>query len=161
MEMVLGSFTNYDAAYEAIINLENLGLTDENISVVSKCVDRVDMEFGAEFNLINDTREDLVSGVGPEQGKFGELGALIEPGTVMNIPELGSTMILGALTRKVEGAASERMLGALVQQGVNRTIAEKIEDDVKAGKTIITVEDDNLNQATEVLKNQGASISLY
>ena len=161
MAIVLGSFDNYSAAYEAVINLKNLGLTAQQISLVSQCVDEVDVEYGNEFNLINDTEENLVEGVSPSQGEFGEFAALIEKGTIMNIPELGATMIFGALTNEVDGASSERMIGALVQHGFHHDIAEKIEDEVKAGKIIIAVEKKDLNQATEILKNQGASISIY
>lgn len=161
MELVLGSFNECTAIYQAVALLKETGLTADDISVVSQYRDSNDVEYGEEFNVITNTKEDLVDGVSPECGQFGELAALINQGTVMNIPDLEATIIFGSLTNEVSGASSKRILGALVDHGINRDIAEKIEAELKAGHTVVTVEGDNLKQAVEILKSQGANISIY
>ncbi|MBM7557864.1 hypothetical protein [Halanaerobacter jeridensis] len=111
--------------------------------------------------MITNTKENLVDKVRPDQGQFGELAALIEQGTIMSVPDLEATMIFGALTNEVGGASSKRMLRALVEHGINRAVAEKIEAELKRGNTIVTVEKNNLKQATEILKSCGGNISIY
>ena len=161
MKIVLGSFDDYSAAYQSLLKLKEIGLTTDNMSLVGQYLGEGNIEYGEEFNVITNTKEDLVKGVRPDEGQFGELSDLINQGTIMNAPDLESTIVFGALTNEVEGASSKRILGALVEHGVNRSIAEKIEAELKSGKTIVTVEDENLKQAAEILKIQGASLSIY
>ncbi|MBM7557916.1 hypothetical protein [Halanaerobacter jeridensis] len=54
MELVVGSFEDYSAAYQAVINLKEVGLTADDISVVSKCTGGEDVEYGAskQFNYL-------------------------------------------------------------------------------------------------------------
>ena len=161
MELVLASFKDYSAIYKAVVQLKETGLTADEISVVSQYRDDDDVEYGEEFNMITDTKEDLVEGVSPERGEFGKLAALINQGTIMDVPDLEATIIFGSLTNEVSGASSKRILGALVEHGINRDIAEKIEAELQAGHTIVTVENNKLKEAVEILKSQGANISIY
>jgi hypothetical protein len=146
---VAGVFRNRTLAERAVANLKRDGFDDDQISLVGKD------ENGYGNNE---------SGTGAATGAAVGAGtaALVSLGMSLGvIPLVGPVLAMGplaaALLSAVGGLAAGGLLGALVGLGIPEHEAKYYEEEVKAGRFLVTVRADGRSaDASTILQQQGA-----
>jgi uncharacterized protein (TIGR02271 family) len=140
-ETVVGVFTDHEQARKATHALKDAGFTEDQIGVASakRHADRADGGI-AEDDDDDYTGEGAIAGVATGAG----LGALWGLGILAGIlPAIGPAIAGGTLgillSSAAAGAAVAGLAGALVGMGLSREEAEFYEGELKAGRTIVTV----------------------
>ena len=149
----VGVFYNASNAQDAVRALRQARFTDAHIGVVSR----------------HETAEDaankgskVATGAAVGAGTVGGVAALWSLGISFSVlPVIGPILAAGplaaALISAAGGAAAGGMAGALTGLGLAETDAKYYEDELKAGRTIVTVHaDDRSDEAWSILRRHGA-----
>jgi len=154
----VGVFRNRQDAERAVDELHRAGFTDEQIGVAAR---DDDARSGTQTSGGADTK-------GEEGGLTGMLagagiGGVIGAAAVGLIPGIGPVIAAGALAGILGGAAAGAATGGLVGwlagQGVPEEEARHYESEVKAGRTLVTVQaDGRYDEAAAILQRGGSAI---
>ncbi|RHW41494.1 hypothetical protein D1B31_07160 [Neobacillus notoginsengisoli] len=139
---IVGVYDNGDEAVRAIEDLKAQGYDRDAISVVARDRDDID-----EIHEETDTKaeEGLATGaatggvLGGLAGFLAGVGALAIPGVG---PILAAGPIAATLTGAAVGAGAGGLAGALIGMGIPEDEANRYESDVKAGKILVLVDED-------------------
>ena len=141
MKRKVGVFNNSDDAIAAIRRLQNMGFTNEEISVVSH--DPAMADFTEGENLIDETGATAAGAV--TGGLVGGLGALLIELGLIAIPGIGPFLAVGpvgaALVGALTGGAVGGLVGALIDMGFEEDEAKLYHDRVQEGKILVIVDD--------------------
>jgi len=156
---VVGVFEKLRLAQQAVEELRAAGFIEKQIGLIARNVEvtQIASEPNAHDTKIADgALGGIVTGAG--LGSLWAIGVEVEL-----LPVLGELMLGGFLSglvaTAVAGAAGGGIVGALVAAGLSRRQAEKYEDEVHAGRIIVTVRtDDRYDEALNILHSNGAEI---
>jgi len=150
----VGVFNTRDAADRAVDDLVRSGYSRDQIGVVAK---------DSSGNVTSRTADQGESGEGATIGAAAgaATAGLVSLGISFGvIPAIGPILAVGpwaaALISAASGAAAAGIAGALIGWGVPEDEANYYEGEVKSGKYVVTVKDDNRNQSWDVMQRGGA-----
>ena len=152
------TFKTRAAAEACIVELERLGVTEQQISVIAS-----DETRGKSFNLESHSKAAEGTGIGAATGGLvgAVLGGLATAGA-MAVPGLNvvvSGALVSALAGLGAGAATGGLVGGLVGAGITEHEAKIYEDEIKNGAVLIAVEANDKDQQKrikEVFERQDA-----
>jgi uncharacterized protein (TIGR02271 family) len=161
MPNVIGVFDNSSQAQAAVERMINAGIDRDQISLVSR---------DAEHDKNRDETTEHTSGAGKGAGigaALGGIGGLIAGIAGLAIPGVGPIIAAGPIAAAIGGmlggaglgAAAGGLIGALTDMGVPEEDARHYEDQVRQGKSLVTVRADNDNEAdraSNIMQVQGA-----
>ena len=151
----VGVFTTHEAADRAVADLKKAGYRDDQIGVVGK---------DARGNTVKtDGKGETNAAEGAAIGAAAGGGALALGSLAMSfgvIPVIGPILAVGplaaALISAVGGVAAGSLVGALVGWGIPEEDAKYYEDEVKAGRYLVTVDrGDATDNASGVFTRHG------
>ena len=153
---VVGVFDDRGQAERAVQELRRAGFEDDQIGFASRGEEgtaRSGFGTGAETEAGSHAATGAVAG--------GVLGALAGAAAALLIPGIGPVVAGGilatALGGAAVGAAAGGLIGALTGMGVPEDEARYYEQEVQAGRTIVTVKADGRSQdAQRILQQYGA-----
>jgi hypothetical protein len=166
----IGVFSNYQAAEQALRQLQDLGYLMDQVSVIGQDSDRLNQSakldnehdhYAQDDNRIDDSaKAGAVSG-----GAVGGLtGLLVGLGTLA-IPGVGPILLAGALATTLAttaaggaiGAAAGGLIGGLIGLGIPEERAEAYNQQVSKGNYLMIVDgtSDEIAQAETILRSQG------
>ena len=138
---VTGLFDHYSDATSAVDQLKAAGISEDDISIVSKNADGRYKD--------NDVGEDAGTGAGIGAA-VGGVGGLLTGLGIMAIPGVGPVVAAGwlaataagAVTGAVVGGAAGGLIGALTDSGVDERDAHVYAEGVRRGGTLVTAKVD-------------------
>jgi len=150
MTMVSAIFKSYEQSSAAIVELEDAGITAEQISLVM-----TDEARGKHFTLRKDNKADegvaagasLGGMLGAIAGLVAGAGALVIPG--LNLVVTGT--IVAALAGLGAGAATGGIIGGLVGAGIPEHEAKIYDKEIRAGNVLVAV-DTKTSEQTDAVK---------
>lgn len=150
MRRKVGVFNNSDDAISAIRELQALGFTNEEISVVSR--DESMKDFITEGQLLDETGSAAATGA-VTGGIVGGLGALLIELGLIAIPGIGPFLAVGpvgaALVGALTGGAVGGLVGALVEMGFDEDEARVYDEQIQQGKILVMV-DDHIDRTVDI-----------
>ncbi len=160
-KIITATFKTRDAAFAAINQLEAVGVTQEQISVVV-----TDETRGRSFNIDEGTKADEGAAAGATFGGIvgGVLAALAGAGTVvfpgLNLVVAGA--VVSGLAGAGAGAATGGLLGLLVGAGIKEHEAKIYEDEIKTGAILLAVkaQDNDQKKTIEDILDRSDSYNL-
>ncbi len=143
-------FKDHARADRAVDDLKRAGFRDDQIGVVARNTRSNEAEAGSQWE--EGTVTGLLAGTG--------LGALVGLGILAGIvPGIGPIITAGTLTflaSTAGGAAIGGVVGAFVGLGLPESEARYYENEVKEGRTVVTVKaDGRSSEATAILQRHG------
>ena len=156
--VVVGVFTDRAQAYQVIHDLHQAGFRDEQIGFIAR--DKLDQstentevtEPLPDFEIEKATKPGVVAG--------GVVGGLAGAAVALLVPGLGPALaggILATIGGAAVGAATGGLIGTLIEVGIPEEDAQRYNDDVHSGRTIVIVQaDDNPMEAFRILKQDHA-----
>ncbi|MFZ5942884.1 MAG: hypothetical protein ACOYVD_02155 [Bacillota bacterium] len=155
---VIGVFSSKEQADSAASKLRESGFNKE-ISVVSKGQDNQQQQ-GRNNNqgTMNMGTGDSVADGAATGATWGALGGLALGAGALAVPGFGPLLAAGPIAAAISGAAAGGLGGALIDMGIPETESKNYENDVRKGKSLVSVEcnDDKAAKAQEVLRKSGA-----
>jgi uncharacterized protein (TIGR02271 family) len=156
-QTAVGVFQNREDAERAVEALHRAGFTDQQIGIAARDVEkREDMKTtgGTDSKAEEGGITGLVAGAG--------IGGVLGAAAVGLIPGIGPIIAAGALAGilggAAAGAATGGIMGWLAGQGVPEEEAREYESEVKAGRTLVTVQaDGRYDEAAAILQRSGAA----
>lgn len=143
--LITATFKTRNAAEAALLSVEAIGVTNEQISVIV-----TDETRGNSFNLETGNKLDEGAAAGATAG--GIVGAILgslATATAIAIPGL-NVVVTGALVSALAGlgagAATGGLVGALVGAGITEHEAKIYEDEIKNGAVLLAVKPENDDQ---------------
>jgi hypothetical protein len=156
---IVGVFEKLRLAQQAVEELRTAGFMEKQIGLIARNVEvtQIPSEPNAHDAKIADgALGGIVTGAG--LGGLWAIGVEVELLPVLGEMVLGG-FLSGVVATAVAGAAGGGVVGALVAAGMTRRQAEKYEDEIHAGRIIVTVHtDDRYNEALHILHSNGAEI---
>ncbi|NLS00408.1 hypothetical protein HGP17_26570 [Rhizobium sp. P38BS-XIX] len=157
MKTVTGLYDSYDDARSAVKSLEDAGIPSNDISIVTRKANGVDVEgqgsYGAEGAGTGAGIGAVAGGAG---GLLAGLGMIAIPGVgpVVAAGWLAATAA-GAVAGAVAGGAVGGVVGALIKEGVPEEDAHLYAESVRRGASLVTarVEDDRVSQAQSIIES--------
>lgn len=155
MQTVTGLFDNYDDAQRAVAALENAGIPDDDISIVSN---------NSDGRHVKETNAAEGAGTGAGVGALvGGTGGLLTGLGLMAIPGVGPVVAagwlaataVGAVAGAAVGGATGGIIGALTESGVSERDAHVYAEGVRRGGSLVTarVDEARVAEANNILKN--------
>lgn len=159
METVVGLFTGYEDADQAVTNLTLRGFDRSTVGVVAS-----EATIAGRQSLATEKPLDRGEGAG-EGAVLGGLAGLLVGVVALAIPGAGPLFIVGALASVVTstvagataGAVTGGLLGALTDLGLPDADAKVYSEGVKAGGVIVTVNTDRGDEARGILRAANAT----
>jgi len=154
-QAIVGVFETKARAEKAIADLKAAGFDDDHIGMIHRNSEGKTIKTGAA----DDTYAEEGAVAGAVAGAAG--GALVGAGIMAGvIPVIGPVLALGTLgtilVNAAGGAAIVGLTGALIGWGIPEEDAEYYENEVKAGRYLVTVEaGDREAEARSILRGQG------
>lgn len=151
---VVALFRSRNQAEEAVNGLRREGFERE-ISVVAKDDKRNNRGNDDQgMQMSNDTVTDGTA----TGGVVGGLAGLAVGAGALAIPGLGPIIAAGPIAGALSGAAAGGIGGALVDLGIPQAETKRLEEGIRQGKTLVSVEcaDDQADRCREILQNSGA-----
>src|SRR5579872_1284565 len=146
--VVVGVFADQAQARQAIEELRRVGFSDDEIGFLTRAV---------TTESSKDERADVTTGAasgGVIGGVLGAAASLLIPGFG---PAVAGGILIATLGGVVLGAAAGSIYTALVSLGVPERDASFYQQELKAGRTIVTVKSDGgEKQALAILRHYGA-----
>ncbi|MBP2236977.1 hypothetical protein J2Z31_003491 [Sinorhizobium kostiense] len=156
MRTVTGLFDDYEAARDAVSDLEAAGVPSDDISIVANNTgDRYSTES-------SNAAEGAGTGAGLGAAGGGVIGLLTGLG-LMAIPGVGpvvaagwlASTAAGAAAGAVAGGAAGGLIGALTESGVDEDDAHVYAEGIRRGGTLVTARvDDSLAPQAETILQQ-------
>lgn len=151
---VVGVFANSAHAQEAIRDLKHLGLREDQIGVIARHDDGTEVEPDDEATFASEG-----AAVGAATGAgVGALWALgIAAGALPAVgPVIAGGILASVLASAAGGAIAVGLLGALIGLGIPESEAQYYEEEVRSGRTLVTVHGTNLPAETaQVMRDHG------
>jgi hypothetical protein len=152
-------FDNYSDASAAVSELERLGVSESDISLVASNADRAHGDY--------DSKAGADAGKGAATGAFiGGAGGLLAGLGMLAIPGLGPVVAAGWLASTAVGAgvgaaaggAAGGLIGALQREGVSEDEAHVYSEGVRRGGTVVSarVKEDLVPKAEAILRGHHA-----
>jgi uncharacterized membrane protein len=143
--IITATFKNRIAAEEALTQLEDIGIREEQISLVV-----TDETRGSSFDIKETNKMDEGAAIGATTlGVVGAvLGSLLAAGVVA-IPGLNLVVagaVISGLAGMGAGAAAGGFVGALVGMGIPEHEAKLYENEVKKGSILVAVKTESSEQ---------------
>lgn len=154
---VIGVFQDHDQARKAIRALKDAGFAEDQIGVASSKHEGLKATRDDDVSDESYAGEGAVTGVAAGAG----LGALWGLGILAGaLPAIGPAIAGGTLavilSSAAAGAAAAGLTGALIGMGISKEEAEYYESEMKAGRTIVTVNaGSRRNEALAVMQQFG------
>ena len=133
-EILVGVFSDYNAAHAAVEEIVSSGVPREDISVIA--ADRTGVEAGSSEPGSTAGAAGTGAAVGGTAGLIAGLAALAIPGIG---PVVAAGPIVAALTGAGVGAAAGGVIGAMTHMGISEDQARAYSDAVREGRTVVTV----------------------
>ncbi len=149
MSTVIGVFDDQRSAENAVNEIRNAGITDDNISIIAR-----------EESIDNNQRgnnQDLTDGA-TTGGAIGGLAGLMAGAGALTIPGVGPIIAAGPIAAGLTGVAAGGITGSLIDMGIDEERGQYYENEVEKGAILATVEA-NRNKTDEVtsfFENNGA-----
>lgn len=143
-DAVVGVFTDPDLAAAAVHELRDAGFSDDQIGVATRT---------------GGLTEGTPAGAsGPPTWETGAAIGMMAGATIAGLALGPAPVVLAAgFTALLGGALTGGLIGALIDLGIPETDARWFHDEVKAGKTLVTVRaGGRAAEAAEVLRRVGA-----
>lgn len=158
-KVITASFKTRPAAEHALRKLEDLGVTEEQISVIVS-----DSTKGSSFDIETENKSDegIVAG-GVAGGLVGAVLAAVLSAGAVAVPAAGiiiSGWLVSAAAGMGAGMAAGGLIGGLIGAGIPEYEAKLHEESVKAGAILLAVRPDDADQA-EAIKNTLQSVDAY
>src|SRR5919199_3758103 len=156
---VVGVFHDRDSARDAIEALKDAGFSADAIGLLSQ--DREESrELAEETGTRSHAGEGAATGL-VAGGLLGGIGGWLVGVGALAIPGVGPFIAAGALGAALTGAAVGAgvgaIAGALIGLGIPEEEAGYYEDEVRGGRTLVTVRTDGrYEEARELLREHGA-----
>lgn len=157
--LITGMFRDRPSAERAVADLQNIGYTQNDISVMLSDATR-SREFAA------DTGTHAAEGAGVGAGIGGTLGAIVAAltatGVVAATGGIAAPLVAGPLAAALAGAGAGGLtggiIGGLIGAGIPEDRAHQYETDLNAGGILVGVNADTANTARvrQVLESEGA-----
>lgn len=157
--LITGMFRNRADAERAVADLQSLGYTQNDISVMMNDATRT-REFAA------DTGTKAAEGAGVGAGIGGTLGAIVAAltatGAVVATGGVAAPLVAGPLAAALAGAGAGGLtgglIGGLIGAGIPEERARQYETDLSAGGILVGVNADSVNasRVRQVLEAEGA-----
>lgn len=147
-------FDSYDDARSAMTDLEGIGVSHDDISVVAS---NADQAHGVHDDVADDVGKGAATGglIGGAGGLLAGLGMLAIPGLgpVVAAGWLASTLV-GAGIGAAAGAATGGLIGVLQENGESEADAHVYAEGVRRGGTLVSakVRDDQISEAEAILQ---------
>lgn len=147
--LITATFKTRDAAVAAIHQMEAIGVTDEQISLVV-----TDETRGRSFNMKEGTKADEGAAAGATFGGIvgGVLAALAGAGALafpgLNLVVSGA--VVSGLAGAGAGAATGGLVGLLIGSGIKEHEAKIYEGELKTGAILIAVKPADREQAKRI-----------
>jgi hypothetical protein len=155
-----GVFSSRDAAERAVCELRDAGYRDDAIGVVARRADgRVERrsgdgaEYAGEGAAIGAAAGGAALALGSLAVSFGVIPVI---GPVLAVGPLAAALI-SAAGGAAGGAVAGGLIGALVGMGLSDEDARYYENEVKAGKYLVTVECGQGDDARDLLRRNGGA----
>jgi hypothetical protein len=136
MAIVTGVFATRASAEQAIAQLEGIGATEDQISVVM-----TDEARGKHFGLKKTSKADEGVAAGASVGGLiGVIAGAVLSAGALAIPGLNlvvSGAIISGLTGLGAGAVSGGLIGGLIGSGIPEHEAKMIEKEIRSGKVLL------------------------
>lgn len=152
------TFKTRRAAEDALRQIENLGITEDHISLIV-----TDETHGNSFNIEEHSKADEGLATGATAGGLvGLVIGALSTATAMAIPGLNivvSGALVSAMAGLGAGAASGGIIGALVGAGIPEHEAKIYENEVKTGAILMAVETEDKemrDRVKEILEREDA-----
>ncbi len=155
-----GIFAKLQDAHKAIRELRANGFTDEYIVLISRRADgtlnRTDDGTSAKW----EEGTGIGAAVGATAGTG--LGLAVVAGLLSPIgPVLAGGALVGLLASMGVGATVGSAIGGLVGLGISQDDADYFEQQLKAGKTLVTVSTaDDVDEAIDIIQRTGGQLRL-
>jgi len=156
---VIGIFDDRSQAENAMHEIRNAGITDDEISIVAKediVKDEGEQDRG---NLTGEISRGATTG-----GTIGGLAGLIAGAGALTIPGIGPIVAAGPIAAGLTGVAAGGITGSLVDMGIPEDRGEYYEEEVKKGSIVATVEADKakINEvASYMRRNQARDVEIH
>ena len=155
MPTVVGVFDNQNDAESAVREIQDLGVDENNISIVARegNIDEDQTETGNE----NINRQDLTDGA-VTGGALGGIAGLLAGAGALTIPGIGPVIAAGPISAGLTGVAAGGLAGSLVDLGIDEERGQYYEGEVKNGAILAAVEadDNNVNDIASYMRRNGA-----
>jgi uncharacterized membrane protein len=155
-KIIVGVFESREYAEKAAKQIENQGMSIEDLSIVAKHDDNHEAGVPAEVDgrPRNDNISDGVIGGGIVGGIA---GLLLGMGTIA-IPGLGIIAAAGPIAGMLSGVVTGGIVGGLIDLGIPEEESRRYESDIKEGKILLSMraEDDRIDQLESILTSNGA-----
>jgi hypothetical protein len=159
---VVAMFDDIQQAHDAVRDLNNTGISRENISLVSNDSEGTysqQLNRDAQTSMETDeTAENIGKGAGAG-AVIGGLGGLVVGLGALAIPGIGPVVAAGPIATTLAGmgigAVAGGLIGALVDLGVPEEEARLYSEGVRQGATLLTVqaEDRHVDQVIDILNH--------
>jgi len=159
MARVTAVFDNRSQAEQAINELRRLGITDTDLSIISRHGDDANVTgAGSTADAASDTAKDVGKGLlgGAGAGALFGLAAALIPGAGPFVAAgglasaLGSAAAGGAAAGAIVGGTSGAIAGALTNAGYDESEANYYGGEVERGSVLVAVDTDGVASADQV-----------
>lgn len=165
---VLGVFPSTEAADKAIADLEQMGFSSGDISVIMRQEEGGAPRSGRRAAVARDTGAGATTGgaIGGVAGLIIGIAAITVPGlgalvaagplaVALGLVQIGATTLAGAIT----GAAAGGIIGALIGLGVPEEKAKAYEEAVRKGQVLlaVTTQVEKEPKVNEIFDKHGAA----
>ena len=154
MPVVLGVFDDQNSAKQAISEMKDRGIAENDISLVARQEEESDMEAGQMGAEGQDLSDGAATG-----GALGGLAGLLAGAGMLTIPGVGPILAAGPISAGLSGVAAGGIAGGLADYGVDQQTGEKYADAVEQGRILVAAEDTEetkIDEVADILRNQGA-----
>lgn len=148
-KIITATFKTRESAYSALRDLESIGVTDKQVSMVV-----TDETRGKSFNIEKSSKADEGAATGATVGGIiGAIAAAIAGAGALAIPGLNVVVagtLVSALAGLGAGAATGGLIGGLIGAGIPEHEAKLYEDEIKNGAILVAVEPSSDSQREQV-----------
>jgi len=153
MPTVVGVFDSQNDAESAVREVQNLGVDENNISIVAR-EDNIDEQQAGNEDV---NRQDITDGA-VTGGALGGVAGLLAGAGALTIPGIGPVIAAGPISAGLTGVAAGGLAGSLVDLGVDEEKGQHYEKEVKEGAILAAIEadDNNVNDIASYMRRNGA-----
>lgn len=156
MSTVIGVFKQAEAAEKAVKALREQGFNENEISIIARDDGKTvkkDMEVGGDLGSTDGIGDGAAMG-----GALGGMAGLLAGVGALAIPGIGPIVAAGPLAGVLSGAVTGGVAGGLIDLGIPEERGQEYEQKLKTGAILAVIEtsDEKVNEASEILRNNGA-----
>ncbi|MFW6256704.1 MAG: hypothetical protein ACOC2O_01035 [Bacillota bacterium] len=170
MSTVIGVFDDQSSAEKAVEEIQQVGVSKDNISVIARQDTVQDggdqgsaqgMQSGARQDQglqgQKDQGQNITDGAATG-GTLGGLAGLLAGAGALTIPGVGPIIAAGPIAAGLTGAAAGGLGGSLVDLGIDQERGQYYEQEVQKGGILATVEvkGDDIQDVTSTFRKNGA-----